>query len=212
MDIVSITIGPFAANCHILVGQDRQAIVVDPGAEPDLIEAELASRRLTVVCYALTHGHMDHVGALAELHRRHPAPIGLHPADAAWAFTEANQWPPYYTVPVLPAPIARTWSDGQVWTDAGLTYRVLATPGHSPGGVCFHIESEGLLVSGDTLFEGAVGRTDLPGGDPAALTASLRRLAQLPRHVIVLPGHGDRTTIGDELRRNPFVREAIRLG
>ena len=206
MQVASITVGAFASNCHLLSGRPGEAIVVDPGEEPDRIAAELLRRRWTPVAYLLTHGHMDHVHGLAAMLDRFPAPVGLHPRDAEWAFSEWNAMPPYYDQPRAPGAIARAWQEGQRWSDAGLDYVVIESPGHSPGGVCFHFVAERVLVAGDTLFQGSVGRTDLPGGDARVLAASLRRLAQLPDDTRVLCGHGPATTMGSEKRENPFLQ------
>jgi hydroxyacylglutathione hydrolase len=206
MQIVSLTVGVFASNCHLLSTRPGEVLVVDPGAEPERIAAELDERGWRPVAYLLTHGHMDHVHGLAALARQYPAPIGLHPRDATWAFTAANSMPPYYDQPEAPATLERSWAEGQRWSDGGLDYVVLETPGHSPGGVCFYFEAEQLLVAGDTLFQGSVGRTDLPGGDGRVLAASLTRLCGLPEATKVLCGHGPNTTIGREKKSNPYLR------
>lgn len=206
MQVESLTVGLFASNCHFLVADGGRALVVDPGGEPERLLTLLDERGWIPAAYLLTHGHVDHVHALAPLHARYPAPIGLHPLDAAWAFTDLNAYPPYYDTPVAPPRLDRAWADGEEWTDAGLTYRVIETPGHSPGGVCFHFPAEKVLLAGDTLFQGSVGRTDLPGGDARLLAASLRKLLTLPDETVVYCGHGPRTTIGRERRSNPFLR------
>jgi hydroxyacylglutathione hydrolase len=208
MTIETIVVGAFEVNCFLLWGTDRRALVVDPGSDAETIDRHLTDNRLTVAAYALTHGHVDHISGLADLHRRHPAPIGLHPLDAAWAFSEANAMPPWYGVPARPVSIARAFEDGQTWTDAELTYTIFATPGHTPGGVCLYFETARVLLSGDTLFAGSVGRTDLPGGNARILTASLKRLAALPDDVRIYPGHGAHTTLAHEKRTNFFMQSA----
>ncbi len=206
MNIETIVVGEFQVNCFLLWGAERRAIVVDPGSDADAIVERLATNRLEVAAYAMTHGHVDHLSALAELHRLHPAPIGMHPADTAWAFSEANSMPPWYDMPRRPASIAREFEDGQDWTDGDLNYRIITTPGHTPGGVCLFFKGENVLLSGDTLFAGSVGRTDLPGGHSRTLSASLKRLAALPDEVRVYPGHGPHTTIAHEKRTNFFMQ------
>lgn len=205
MESRCIPTGPFEANCYVLWGAARQALVIDPGADPESVLAVLDADRLTVAVYLLTHGHVDHIGALAALDARHPAVFGLHPADLQWAFQPLNELPPFYPVPRRPSGPHRALAHGQSWTDGGLAYSVIATPGHSPGSVCFYFADEGLLVSGDTLFQGTVGRTDLPGGDSRTLAESLRRLARLPPATRVAPGHGPSTTLAREFRANPFL-------
>ena len=157
--------------------------------------------------YLITHGHMDHVSALAPLCAALPAPVAMHPRDAAWAFTADNQMPPFYPVPAQPPAIERPLADGQTWVDGALRYEVLATPGHTPGGVCFYFPADKVVFTGDTLFANSVGRTDLPGSSERALTTSLRKLLQLPDDTVVYPGHGPHTTIGAERAANPFLQD-----
>jgi glyoxylase-like metal-dependent hydrolase (beta-lactamase superfamily II) len=149
---------------------------------------------------------MDHISALADVYDAHPAPIGIHSADLKWAFDKQNQMPPFYDVPRKPAEIARTFEDGQEWTDAGLTYSAILTPGHTPGSTCFHFKAGGLLVTGDTLFAGSVGRTDLPGGNSRILSASLKKLSAFSGETIIYPGHGPSSSIAAEKATNYFMQ------
>lgn len=207
MHVEKLTVGLAASNCYILMNEETgQALVIDPGDEAEVILAALARLKATVVAYPVTHGHVDHVSALAAVHRAHPAPIALHPEDQSWAFSPRNQMQPYYGPPEPPGRIERDLADVQEWTDAGFRYQVIHTPGHSPGGVCFLFPDHNLLVSGDTLFQGSIGRTDLPGGDLCVLQQSLARLLELPDSLRVLPGHGPDTTLAAERRSNPFLQ------
>ncbi len=205
MNIETIVVGEFQVNCFIIWGESKRAIIIDPGDNPELIINFIEKQGLEVASYMLTHGHMDHISTLAELYQAKPAPIGLHPADAAWAFTDLNQMLPFYSTPTAPAEIARSLEDGQRWEDGGLKYSIIATPGHTPGGVCFHFNDDNALIVGDTLFAGSVGRTDLPGGDSRVLKKSLDRLSTLSDELVVYPGHGPSTTIGHEKRTNFFM-------
>jgi glyoxylase-like metal-dependent hydrolase (beta-lactamase superfamily II) len=206
MKIVTVATGQFGANCHIAADEDGHALVVDPGDDaPKLIEV-LQRRRWTVAAYLITHGHVDHLSALADMERALPAPVAMHPADARWAFVAENRLLPWYDAPERPGNLARVLADNQEWTDFGLHYRILATPGHSPGGVCFYFPEEKAVFTGDTLFAGSVGRTDFPGGDEHLLAESLARLTQLPDDTVILAGHGPQTTIGQEKQTNPFLR------
>jgi len=180
--------------------------VVDPGDDGGSILEFLDAQKLNVAAYLITHGHVDHVSALAEVCERYPAPILMHPLDQAWAFEPVNQLLPYYSTPRRPARIDREAAEGQHWEDAGLRYHVIFTPGHSPGSVSFFFPEEKLLFPGDVLFAGSVGRTDLRGGNARELTKSLKRLAELPDDTRVYPGHGVSTTIGSEKRGNFFMR------
>jgi glyoxylase-like metal-dependent hydrolase (beta-lactamase superfamily II) len=207
MHVATLSLGPIETNCFIVWNDVREALVIDPGYAGETILDFVKERDLKVVAYPLTHGHMDHVSAVAHVYRERPAPVGLHPADALWAFTPANAMPPLFGTPEAPAAIERSYAEGQVWEDAGLRYRVLETPGHTPGSVTFYFEEEGAVFSGDVLFQGSVGRTDLPGGDARTLGNSLRRLAELPDEVTVYCGHGPATTLGEEKRTNFFMRQ-----
>jgi glyoxylase-like metal-dependent hydrolase (beta-lactamase superfamily II) len=206
MIIDTIVVGDFQVNCLVIHGTDNRVLVVDPGAEPDLIAEHLETKGTTVDAYFLTHGHVDHVSALAPIRERWPAPVVLHAADAEWAFTDANCMLPFYGPPPAPGPIEQQVSGGERLTHAGLTYRILSTPGHTAGCVCFYFEQEDILITGDTLFAGSVGRTDLPGGDSRVLTASLRELATLPDTVEVYPGHGPSTRMAAEKQSNFFLQ------
>jgi len=206
MNIETIVVGAYKVNCSVVWGDSKEAIIIDPGFDADLIISFLEKEGLEVASYMLTHGHMDHVSALAELCKAKPAPVGLHPKDASWAFTKLNQMSPFYPTPTAPDNVERSLEDGQSYKDGGLNYRVIATPGHTPGGVCFHFYEDNALIVGDTLFAGSVGRTDLPGGDSRILKQSIDKLAALNDELKVYPGHGSSTTIGHEKRTNFFMQ------
>ena len=141
MNVYALSVGPFQVNCYFVVGPGGEALVVDPGAEAARLAAELQRRRLAVAAYLLTHGHVDHVSAVAELERRFPAPVLMHARDAAWAFQPANQMPPFYEVPEPPAAGTQPLSEGRTHELGGLGFRVLGTgaagvlrlPGHLAG-------------------------------------------------------------------------------
>lgn len=202
----TLIVGAYEVNCYLVADEQARALVIDPGADEEAIAAALRDHGLTVAGYLLTHGHMDHVCALSALRQRFPAPVGLAAVDARWAFTPVNQMPPY-PQPTRPAGDILDVAAMPVWTAGGPVCRIIATPGHTPGGVCYYFETDGLLFSGDTLFAGSIGRTDLPGGSERLLNASLRQLVQLPPVTRVFPGHGPATTIARELRTNPFIEK-----
>ncbi|HMP74217.1 MAG TPA: MBL fold metallo-hydrolase [Kiritimatiellia bacterium] len=208
MEVFILVTGPYEENCLIVYpGSGDEVLVVDPGDDAEGIVEWLKARGWRPALYLLTHGHIDHVSGLAEVHREFPAPVAMHPADEVWAFTDLAALPPYYEKPESPGPAERKLADGQAWTDLGLRYEVMGTPGHSPGGVAFYFPEEKVVLSGDSLFAGSIGRSDLPLADPPQLSRSLDRLMELPDEVVVYPGHGPTTTIGGERRTNPYLRD-----
>ena len=206
MNIETVVVGPLQVNCYLVWDAQRKALVIDPGWEAALILAAVDRHRLSVAGYLITHAHADHVSALAELHQAHPAFIGIHADDLEYAFSHVNIVPPYYPPPKAPAEVSRVFRGEESWTDANLEYRVIPTPGHSPGGVSFYFPTAKAVFSGDTLFAGSVGRTDLPGGNPRILSRSLAKLAALPDDTRVFPGHGPSSTIGMEKAENYFLQ------
>ncbi len=206
MNIETLVVGELQVNCPIVWGEAKQALVIDPGGDAEAILDFLDQHDLDVAAYLLTHGHVDHVSAVAALYDARPAPIAIHPADGSWAFGEANEFVPYYGPPDRPAEVERELEEGQTWEDGGLTYRVIETPGHTPGSVCFFFPESNALIVGDTLFAGSVGRTDLPGGNSRDLKESLKRLKTLDDNITVYPGHGPATTIGREKQVNFFMQ------
>ena len=205
MKILSTPTGAIQANCYIVFNDDRNALVIDPGADAERITQIITDHNLNIIGYPLTHGHYDHIGALPALHAKWPAPIGLHAKDAAWAFTPINAMPPYYPAISETPPISRSYQDKQTFSDESFQYSIIFTPGHSPGGVCFYFENEHILFGGDNIFKGSVGRVDLPGSHPPDMKTTLEKLMKLPDETIVYSGHGPETTIGAERRTNPYI-------
>lgn len=198
METKTLQVGSFEVNCTIVPRGDS-AWIVDPGFEGDRIASVLDSLGLKPAAILLTHGHFDHIGAIPELQKKYPdLPVWMHPADMPALTHPLNRMDPFY--PAIPMP--RDIRDCR--TLEGVT--VIETPGHTPGGVCYHFPEDGLLLAGDTLFAGSVGRTDFPGGSLPVLRQSLEKLAALPDATRVIPGHGPFTTIGDEKRGNPFLQ------
>jgi glyoxylase-like metal-dependent hydrolase (beta-lactamase superfamily II) len=204
-----LTLGPLATNCY-LVRSDHgasEAVVVDPSGSAAEIRLELASRGARCVAILVTHGHFDHITALADLAEGTGAPVYAPAAERALLERPADFSPPELVVrPWAPETVLE---GGESLDLAGLQLEVIAVPGHSPGHLAFRCD--GALFSGDVLFERGVGRTDLPGGDWPTLLASLRTLVErLPRETVVYPGHGPATTLAAELEQNPFLAELRR--
>ncbi|HWG37057.1 MAG TPA: MBL fold metallo-hydrolase [Terriglobales bacterium] len=201
---ITFPVGPLACNCTILADPvARTAYVVDPGAEIGMVLRHLAELGCKLEGILITHAHIDHIGGAAELKRRTGAPVWLHPRDLGlyglldW---QAN---------LLGLPGAEsTTIDAALDRNARLgPIQILETPGHSEGSVSLYVPEENLLLAGDTLFAGSIGRTDLPGGDFSTLLRSIHSaLLTLPDATIVVPGHGPETTIARERRSNPFLK------
>ena len=209
MDIQRIVTGAYQENAYLVFDGAGKAAVVDPGEDAPRIFAALRNAGAELAAVLLTHGHLDHIAALPALLAAAPTPVHVAPEDAAWCFTERNRLEPYAPVLSPPANLVEKLADGAEVRAGELVFRGLATPGHSPGSVCFLLGgpagSPAALFAGDTLFAGSIGRTDFEGGDDAAMAASLRRLAALPPETCVLPGHGPATTMARELRINPYL-------
>lgn len=204
MTIKSIVVGAFETNCYIVWKNPNNAMVIDPGGESERILTEIIKLKVSVTKYVLTHGHVDHINAVSKLSAHMPAPVLIHPTDAEWAFSEVNSFEPYYFAPEKPS-LMQFYPDNGVLEDTDVKCIVIHTPGHTQGSVCLYFPDNHILFSGDTLFAGSVGRTDLPGGDTLMLHTSLKKLIQLPENTIVYPGHGLETNIAFEKQNNPFL-------
>jgi glyoxylase-like metal-dependent hydrolase (beta-lactamase superfamily II) len=208
MKIDTLTLGAFATNCYLVWSDpSTSAMLVDCAGEADEILDRAKGLGLSISLIVTTHGHLDHVESLAKLKQRTGAPVAVHALDA-----------PMLADPMLNGAAMFGFSHQDVTPDSllqegakvevsggGLTFTVLHTPGHTPGSIC--LLGEGVLFSGDCLFAGGIGRLDLPGGDERAMMRSLHRLAGLDPKLVVYPGHGPATTIGEEVAHNPWLVE-----
>ncbi|HNX33697.1 MAG TPA: MBL fold metallo-hydrolase [Kiritimatiellia bacterium] len=206
LTIHRLNVGPLAANCYLVADRQKRAIVIDPGACPDTLRRYIADQSLSVAAYVLTHSHLDHISALDELAAAIPAEIALHPEENDWAFCAKNEWLPAYPR-TREVAIARPLRHQQRFTDGGLAYTVIHTPGHSPGSVCIWFPTEKIVFSGDTLFAGTVGRTDLHRSNQTSLIRSLGVFLLMPANTEVFAGHGAPTTVAAELEGNPFLQD-----
>jgi glyoxylase-like metal-dependent hydrolase (beta-lactamase superfamily II) len=209
MKLTSFVVSPIGSNCYVLAEGDApgaKAVVIDPGdTELDPVISYIDQHSLQVVAIWNTHAHFDHVLGVDVLRRRYHVPAIVHPADRPlWdaAHEVTRQWLGRTAEPLSPPD--QYWQDGDVVELGSLRFTVWHTPGHSPGSVC--LVGDDIAFTGDTLFAGSIGRTDLPLSDPAAMRQSLRRLLQWPDSLRLYPGHMRETTMGHERQWNPFLQ------
>lgn len=209
--IVAIhTVGAFQENTYLLTDPNAGvSVYIDPGAEPDRLIAAVEQSRTSLQAIWLTHAHLDHVGAIAGLKRQWNVPVFLHPLDEPLYARASRQAELYGIALEQPPPADRALGDGDVLHVGRLRFDVMHAPGHAPGHVVIH--GHGVAFVGDCLFAGSIGRTDLPMSNPKDLASSLDRIVALPEETIVYSGHGPATTIGMELRSNPFLTGAARI-
>jgi hydroxyacylglutathione hydrolase len=203
-----LPVGMLGCNCSVLGDEvSREAIVIDPGDDVSKIIGILDRHQLTVKMIVITHAHIDHIGGAEKLRASTGAPVYMHEADkmlsdqlavqAAWLGMETPRDPG----------IDEPAREGDIIRAGSIEGHVLHTPGHTPGSISIYLPLESKLIAGDTLFNGSIGRTDLPGGDIKRIDSSIRgKLYALPEETIVFPGHGENTSIGKEKKHNPFVR------
>ncbi len=203
----TIVVGPLGVNCFILGDkQSQEGVVVDPGADCEIIRDSIARFGIKVKYIINTHGHFDHVGCNRQLQEQTGAELLIHQGDLALLSMASRSAQKYgLSVEDSPSP-SRHLTDGMTLEFGHRCIEVLHTPGHTQGGCCLYLAKEKLLITGDTLFADSVGRTDLPGGDHGQLIASIKaKLMPLPDETIVWPGHGPSSTIGRERRLNPYI-------
>lgn len=210
VQIETIESQPFGENSYILwLEGSSEAIVVDPGFEPEVIVEFLLERGLSVAAILNTHGHVDHIAGNRALKEAFPdAPIIIGHGDAEMLIDADLNLSAGFGMPVISPPAERTVHEAETVSVAGMDFLCWEIPGHSPGHVVFYLHGQqpGLLLGGDVLFRGSIGRTDFPRGNHAQLLKGIReKLWVLPEDVVVYPGHGPVTTIGHEKRTNPFV-------
>ncbi len=195
------TVGIFETNCYFVYPKEAGTLyIIDPGGDPEkLLETAASFRNVAQYRILLTHAHVDHISGAGEVAGKLGIPaVFLHPADLDLYRSPENALLPYL-------PPAQNLPPTQ-WPPDMEDFTILTTPGHTPGGVCYYFQSMNALFSGDTLFSGSVGRTDLPGGDYDSLMRSIHeKLLVLPEKLAVFPGHGDQTTIGIEKSFNPYL-------
>jgi glyoxylase-like metal-dependent hydrolase (beta-lactamase superfamily II) len=202
-----LPVGPLQCNCSVIADENtREAMVIDPGDDIEDILAILGTNRLTVKQIVITHAHIDHVGGAMKLKKATGAPILLNQNDSA--LLKMLDVQAAWLGMAIPGPVQidQSLANGDKVKSGSLSADVIHTPGHTEGSICLYFAPEKKLIAGDTLFAGSIGRTDLPGGSYKKIIESLHeRVLALPDETVVVPGHGELTTIGQERDSNPFL-------
>lgn len=203
MLIEKFAVGPLETNCYIVSDEEsKEALIIDPGDEPDLLVDYIKGNDLILKYIVCTHCHFDHIAVLSDIKEATEASVVIHKDDLD-LYNNIQKQGLMWGFELEPLPVPDKFvSNGDILTIGKSEFIIIHTPGHSPGGLC--LLSGGILFSGDTLFYGSVGRTDLPGGDIEKLKKSFKELMKLPEETIVMPGHGPETTIGKEKVDNFF--------
>jgi hydroxyacylglutathione hydrolase len=205
MKVEWVTVGPFQENSYLLRDESGASVLVDPGDEAPRVIRMVQTAGVTIDAIWLTHAHLDHLGAIADIKRTWDVPVMLHPADLL-LYRRAAQQAAFYGLEFEQPPDPdRELANGEELTLGSARFTVRHTPGHSPGHVVF--VTDGLMIGGDLLFAGSIGRTDLPFSNPDAMEASLAMVAAFDPTIAVYPGHGPPTSIGAELATNPYLTD-----
>ena len=201
----TLPLGPLETNCYIVYDDvEKEAFLIDPAWDYERIDKALDVLGVTLRFVFLTHGHADHIGALQEVRNHKDVPVYIGKGDVDLIANSRNNLSMFLGKEIVITSPEHIVTDGEVINFAGVPFKVIETPGHTPGGLCLY--GAGLLFAGDTLFRCSVGRTDFYGGDSHVLVSSIEEnLMKLPDDTVVLPGHGPATDIGYERRNNPFL-------
>lgn len=206
MKVEKFVTGIISTNCYLAIHEEsKRAVIIDPAACPPGLLRYMKDERIEPEAILLTHAHFDHIMGIDGILDKYRVPVYVHEKDLK--MLEDPQWnqSSVYTAGYTYSGAAGV-RDGQVLPLAGMNFRVLHTPGHTPGGCCYYVEDAGVLFSGDTLFQASVGRTDFPGSSMSDLIQGIReKLLVLPENTLVYPGHMGETTIGYEKQNNPFI-------
>lgn len=208
MNVKKMSLGILGTNCYIVYDDEKNALIIDPGSEAEVINSFIQNENLNPQAILLTHAHFDHIGAVDTLRKEYKLEVYLHEEEAQWLVDpNLNRSAHSLGEPIQTSPPEQIVRIGHMQIST-FTFDVLHTPGHSPGSVSYVFHDHQFIISGDVLFQRGVGRTDLPQGSLDKLRSSIRlTLYELPDHFTVYPGHGEPTTIGDEKQLNPFVPE-----
>lgn len=203
----TVVAGPFAVNCYLYWDDmNGDGIIIDPGAEAGEIFEEVTRAEFQPKAILLTHGHGDHIAAVDEVKKKYDIPLYLGDGEQELLENPGANVSAFFDTPIVAPPPDHLLRDEQPLTVGSISLRVLSTPGHSPAGVAYLDESQGILFCGDSLFAGSIGRTDLPGSSHDLLIESIqKKIMSLPDSIVCYPGHGPRTTVGAERVSNPFL-------
>lgn len=206
MKIIAMEVGVIGTNCYLVINEEkRTGVVIDPGGDADHILEKIRQKEITIEAIFLTHGHSDHIMAVDEVREATGAKVYISEADADMLTKASSNLSIYMGAGSEFKAADKFLVDGDIITAAGLKFQVLATPGHTKGGVCLLCND--TIFCGDTIFSESIGRTDLPGGSYSQILHSIKtKILVLPDELKLLPGHGPATTIGWERRRNPFLQ------
>ncbi len=204
MPYLKLEVGPLLTNMYVLYSEsNRDGLIIDPGADAEKIIRLVENEKIRPQAVILTHGHADHLGAAASVLSHFRVPLSIHEADEDSVRSQFNREIAAMFAMALPPPADRLLRGGDTIGVGDLATKVIHSPGHTPGSILLHCGN--LLFTGDTLFQGDIGRTDLPGGDDAQMRSSLDQFRFFPRKTIILPGHGPSSILEQELATNPYL-------
>jgi len=203
-----LPLGPLQTNCYVLAKEDRTCLIFDPGEEGKKLIDWISKMKLIPKAIFLTHAHFDHIGAVDAVREQYSIPVYLHKKEKDWLRDPVLNGSQSFLIgnPMKISPADILLSGEEELSVEGFQFKVIETPGHSPGSVSYYFAEDDLIVSGDVLFQGGIGRTDLRGGNHDQLIKNIHeKLLTLPENTLVLCGHGPQTLIGDEMDSNPFL-------